>query len=50
MEAIAKAEGSVISAAMFGALAATKALPFDRVAFESAIRAGGTGVTSSLPT
>ena len=48
MEAIAKAEGSVISAAMFGALAATKALPFDRAAFESAIRAGGTGVTSSL--
>ena len=48
MEAIAKAEGSVISAAMFGALAATKALPFDRVAFESAIRASGTGVTSSL--
>jgi indolepyruvate ferredoxin oxidoreductase beta subunit len=48
MEAIAKAEGSVISAAMFGALAAAEALPFDRAAFESAIRAGGTGVTSSL--
>ena len=48
MEAIAKAEGSVISAAMFGALAATEALPFDRAAFESAIRAGGTGVASSL--
>ena len=48
MEAIAKAEGSVISAAMFGALAATEALPFDRAAFESAIRASGTGVTSSL--
>ena len=48
MEAVAKAEGSVISAAMFGALAATEALPFDRVAFESAIRASGTGVTSSL--
>jgi indolepyruvate ferredoxin oxidoreductase beta subunit len=48
MEAVAKAEGSVISAAMFGALAATEALPFDRAAFESAIRAGGTGVDSSL--
>ena len=48
MEAVAKAEGSVISAAMFGALAATEALPFDRAAFESAIRASGTGVTSSL--
>ncbi len=33
---------------MFGALAAAEALPFDRAAFESAIRAGGTGVTSSL--
>ena len=48
MEAIAKAEGSVISAAMFGALAATQALPFDRATFESAIRASGTGVSSSL--
>jgi indolepyruvate ferredoxin oxidoreductase beta subunit len=48
MEAIAKAEGSVISAAMFGALAAAEALPFDRAAFESAIRASGTGVASSL--
>ena len=34
MEAVAKAEGSVISAAMFGALAASEALPFDRAAFE----------------
>jgi indolepyruvate ferredoxin oxidoreductase, beta subunit len=48
MEALAKAEGSVISAAMFGALAAAEALPFDRSAFEAAIRAGGTGVESSL--
>jgi indolepyruvate ferredoxin oxidoreductase beta subunit len=48
MEAVAKAEGSVISAAMFGALAAAEALPFERAAFESAIRASGTGVTSSL--
>jgi indolepyruvate ferredoxin oxidoreductase beta subunit len=48
MDAVAKAEGSVISAAMFGSLAATDALPFDRAAFESAIRASGTGVKSSL--
>ena len=48
MEAVAKSKGSVISAAMFGALAATEALPFDRAAFETAIRAGGTGVESSL--
>jgi indolepyruvate ferredoxin oxidoreductase beta subunit len=48
MEALAKANGSVISAAMFGALAGAGALPFDRAAFESAVRAGGTGVESSL--
>jgi indolepyruvate ferredoxin oxidoreductase, beta subunit len=48
MEAVAKSEGSVISAAMFGALAATEALPFDRSAFESAIRASRMGVESSL--
>jgi indolepyruvate ferredoxin oxidoreductase beta subunit len=48
MEALAKANGSVISSAMFGALAGAGALPFDRAAFESAVRAGGTGVDSSL--
>ena len=48
MEALAKAEGSVISATMFGALAATGRLPFPRPAFEAAIRAGGTGVEGSL--
>jgi indolepyruvate ferredoxin oxidoreductase beta subunit len=48
MEALAKSKGSVISAVLFGALAATERLPFDRAAFEAAIRAGGTGVESSL--
>lgn len=48
MEALAKAKGSVISAALFGALAATETLPFDRAAFEAAIKAGGTGVEGSL--
>jgi indolepyruvate ferredoxin oxidoreductase beta subunit len=48
MDALAKAQGSVISAAMFGALAATGGLPFDRAAFEAAIRSGGTGVEGSL--
>lgn len=48
MEALAKSRGSVISAAMFGALAAARVLPFERAAFEEAIRAGGTGVESSL--
>ena len=44
MEAMAKAQGSVISATMFGALAASGTLPFARPAFEEAIRGGGTGV------
>ena len=48
MDAMAKAKGSVISAAMFGALAATRTLPFLREAFEAAVRAGGTGVEASL--
>jgi indolepyruvate ferredoxin oxidoreductase beta subunit len=45
---IASATGSVISAALFGALAATQALPFTRSQFEDAIRRGGVGVESSL--
>jgi indolepyruvate ferredoxin oxidoreductase, beta subunit len=48
MEALAKAKGSVISAAMFGALAATGTLPFARSDFEAAIKVGGTGVEGSL--
>ncbi len=48
MEAMAKANGSVISATMFGALAAAAVLPFPRDAFEAAVRAGGTGVEASL--
>ena len=48
MEAMAKSRGSVISATMFGALAATNTLPFPRAAFEAAVRAGGTGVEASL--
>jgi indolepyruvate ferredoxin oxidoreductase beta subunit len=48
MDALAKASGSVISATMFGALAASGDLPFPRAAFESAIRAGGAGVEPSL--
>ena len=48
MEALAKANGSVISATMFGALAAAGTLPFPRAAFEAAIRTGGTGVDESL--
>ncbi len=48
MERLAKDAGSVISASLFGALAGTRALPFDDNAFEDAIRAGGRGVEASL--
>ncbi len=48
MDAMAKAKGSVISATLFGALAAAGNLPFPRASFEAAIRAGGTGVEASL--
>lgn len=47
-EAVAVKSGSVISATLFGALAASGALPFPRQAFEDAIRAGGKGVEASL--
>ncbi|MDP3894794.1 indolepyruvate oxidoreductase subunit beta family protein, partial [Nocardioides sp.] len=39
---------SVISAALFGALAGSGSLPFARERFEDAIRAGGKGVDASL--
>jgi len=45
---IASEAGSVISAALFGALAATGALPFPRNSFEDAIRRGEVGVEPSL--
>ncbi|MFD1510207.1 indolepyruvate oxidoreductase subunit beta family protein [Lacimonas salitolerans] len=48
MEAAAAGAGSVISASLFGALAGSGALPFDRSAFEDAIRASGKGVEASL--
>lgn len=47
MGKIAEASGSVISAAMFGALAASRALPFDRAAFERTIESRGVGVAAS---
>ena len=40
--------GSVISASLFGALAASGALPFPVAAYEAAIRAGGKGAEASL--
>lgn len=48
MAALAEANGSVVSASLFGALAGSGALPFPREAFEGAIRAGGVGVEASL--
>ncbi len=45
---IAERSGSVISAALFGALAASGRLPFQRGDFESAIRRSGLGVEASL--
>ncbi len=47
-DAVAVACGSVISATLFGALAASETLPFSRAAFEAAIRAGGKGVEPSV--
>ncbi|MDL2405256.1 indolepyruvate oxidoreductase subunit beta family protein [Rhizobium calliandrae] len=48
METLAVKNGSVISASMFGALAASGALPFAKQAFEAMIRAGGKGIEPSL--
>jgi len=48
MQAVAERTGSVISAALFGALAASGALPFRRASFEAAIRRAGVGVPGSL--
>lgn len=48
MAALAEATGSVISAVLFGALAGAGVLPFQRQAFEAAIRRGGVGVAASV--
>jgi indolepyruvate ferredoxin oxidoreductase beta subunit len=48
MAAIAEQAESVISAALFGALAGSGALPFPRDAYEAAIRSAGLGVEASL--
>lgn len=48
MERIAREHGSVISAALFGALAGAGVLPFDRKACEDSIRRSGVGVAASL--
>src|SRR5262245_19113713 len=48
MAALAEATGSVISAVLFGALAGSRALLFERAAYEGAIRRGGVGIQASL--
>jgi indolepyruvate ferredoxin oxidoreductase, beta subunit len=48
MEALAVKYGSVVSACLFGALAASGALPFGRDAFEAVIKSGGRGIEPSL--
>jgi indolepyruvate ferredoxin oxidoreductase beta subunit len=48
LQRLAEAHNSVISASLFGALAASGALPFSRESFEAAIGAGGKGVAASL--
>ncbi|WP_028601667.1 indolepyruvate oxidoreductase subunit beta family protein [Ottowia thiooxydans] len=48
MAQLAEQAGSVVSAALFGALAGTGALPWNRAQFEATIERGGVGVKSSL--
>ena len=48
MEEIAINAKSVVSASLFGALAASEALPFPHEAFEESIRSSGKGVEASL--
>ncbi len=46
--AMAQQQGSVVSASLFGAMAACAVLPFTREHFQAAIRDAGVGVESSL--
>lgn len=48
MNEMAVRNGSVISASMFGSLAASGALPFPREAYKEVIRQGGKGIEASL--
>jgi len=50
MDALATRNGSVMSAAMFGALAGSGALPFARDAYHAVIEKDGRGVAASLRT
>ncbi|WP_174544747.1 2-oxoacid:acceptor oxidoreductase family protein, partial [Variovorax soli] len=48
MQALAAAQGSVISASLFGALAGSGALPFPVADFEAVVERSGVGVKPSL--
>ncbi len=48
MGALAREAGTVISAVLFGAIAALDVLPFPRAAYEETIRRAGKGVEASL--
>ena len=48
MEAVANKNNSMISACLFGALAASATLPFARESFEAVIKSGGRGAETSL--
>jgi indolepyruvate ferredoxin oxidoreductase beta subunit len=48
MEAIARSAGTVMSAVLFGAIAASGVLPFKREQFEAVIESSGVGVEASL--
>ena len=48
MAALAQKNGTVISAVLMGAIAASGALPFERAAYEHVIRQSGLGVEASL--
>lgn len=48
MAKVAEQTGSVISAVLFGALAASGAVPFNKQQFEETIERGGVGVKASL--
>ena len=50
MNELAISNGSVISSAMFGALAGSDALPFAREAYHAVIAEGGKGVAASIKT
>ena len=50
MNDMAVKNGSVISSAMFGSLAASGALPFNREAYYQVIRKGGKGIEASIRT